>query len=110
MHLNRLKLAIKYKQKRVSNNRYCPDIQPLTLVCCSPQCPAVAGLYLVRGTARVPPEEHDPPRLGSLQDRAPLPGLLRLLHHLPLGLLLPHHEEALHQVHLQLLLLLHIPL
>ena len=47
---------------------------------------------------------------GGLSDGSPLPGLQRLLHHLSLVELLSNHEETLHQVHLQLLLILHLSL
>ena len=112
MHLNRLKLAIKYRQKKVSpelvRDRFVTLLVPL--VRSSPQCPTTTGLYLVRGVARLQADEHDPAGSRGLQDRAALSFLLLELHHLSLGVRLPGDEEALHQVHLQQCLVLHIPL
>ena len=65
-------------------------------VCCSPQCPAVAGLHVVRGSSRVQADEHDPPGPRDLQDRSPLPHLLAVLHRLSLGHILTGHEETFH--------------
>ena len=64
MHLNRLKLAIKYKQKRVSwgTRLYCaPWLSANSLlfsVCRASQCPAVISLNLVRGPSGIQTEEH----------------------------------------------------
>ena len=57
---------------------------------------------MVRGAAGLPSDEHDPPGHGDRQDRSDLPLLLHLLHRLSLGKLLANHAETLHQVHLQL--------
>ena len=68
MHLNRLKLAIKYRQKKVSpelvRDRFVTLLVPL--VRSSPQCPATTRLYLVRGVARLQADEHDPAGSGGL--------------------------------------------
>ena len=47
---------------------------------------------------------------GGVPDRVPLPLLLNVLHPLSLVVRLADHEETFHQVHLQLLFILHIPL
>ena len=65
-------------------------------VCCSSQRPAAAGLHVVRGSARVQADEHDPPGPRDLQDRSPLPHLLAVLHRLSLGHILTGHEETFH--------------
>ena len=66
----------------------------------SPQCSTVARLHVVRGTARLQADEHDPPGAGYLSYWSSLPHILPLLYHLPLGFILHVHEETIHQVHL----------
>ena len=117
MTLQRLKLAIKYRQKKVRRgglSKYSnfpqlslklPNVFLLS-VRCSPKRPAAAGQYVVRGAARLPSDEHDPPGHGDRQDRAHLSDLLHLLHRLSLGELLTNHAKTLHQVYLQLCLIL----
>ena len=115
MTLQRLKLAIKYRQKKVrgiikifkfSTTFFKTTECFLLSVRCSPKRPAAAGQYVVRGAARLPSDEYDPPGHGDRQDRAHLSDLLHLLHRLSLGELLTNHAKTLHQVHLQLCLIL----
>ena len=110
MTLQRLKLAIKYRQKKVSDDFFrcllLIQLDWICSVCRSPKRPAAAGQHVVRGAAWLPSDEHDPPGHGDCQDRSDLPLLLHLLHRLPLGKFFTNHEETLHQVHLQLCLVL----
>ncbi len=76
----------------------------------APERAAAARVDLVRGTARLPPEEHDPAVPGGGPHRAALPLLLARLHRLPVDAVQPEAQEALHKVHLQLVILLYISL
>ena len=68
-----------------------------------------AGLHLVRRTSGLPSDEHVPPDSGGVQDRSPLPLLLAGLHHCAVHGLLAQAPETVHQVHLHLRLVLHLP-
>ena len=116
MTLQRLKLAIKYRQKKVRDflmyivfkftTSFVNTFVSFFSVCCSSQRPAASGQHVVRGSARLPADEHDPPGHGDRQNRAHLPLLLHLLYRLSMGELLANHAKTLHQVHLQFCLIL----
>ena len=66
-------------------------------------------VHLVRRSAGIPSNEHDPPVPRGLSDRPPLPILLTGLHHMPMGFLVTEAQEAFHKIHLHILFILHIP-
>lgn len=109
MDLARLKLAIKYKQKKVKPCKRClikydkrwEFYTKFSVTVCVPcQLPATTGFYLVRRVARFQKAAHN--LQGSPNDShfSSFPGALNHLHHSSEEQNGTVHEETIHQVHL----------
>ena len=77
-------------------------------VCGSSQCSATFGFHLVRGSSRLPSDEHGPAVLGGVPDRAALPLLFTGLHHLSMVGIFTKVTKTIHQVYMHLIFILHI--
>nr|XP_023022670.1 transient receptor potential-gamma protein-like [Leptinotarsa decemlineata] len=85
MHLNRLKLAIKLRQKKIR---------------CTFQRPAIVGVHMVRGLARIPSKKYGPASPGDSENRHSVSVFLHSLHSRPAFGNRSDHAEAVHQVYM----------